>query len=121
MICPIMLGFSALAKAVLHAERRFLIPAIGPCLYNLGIIFGAVALSGLGIVGLAWGAVIGSLAHAVITVPGLRSVGLRYRPTIFNEHVGKAIQLMAPRLIGYGAIQISFIALNILASLLGAC
>ena len=119
MICPIMLGFSALAKAVLHAERRFLIPAIGPCLYNIGIIFGAVVLSGFGIVGLAWGAVIGAVAHAVITLPSLRSIGLRYRPTVFTEYVGKALQLMAPRLIGYGAIQISFIVLNLLASLLG--
>lgn len=119
MICPIMLGFSALAKAVLHAERQFLIPAIGPCLYNLGIIFGAFVLSGFGIMGLAWGAVIGAIAHALITVPGLRRIGLRYRPTIFTEHVGKALQLMGPRLIGYGAIQLSFIVLNMLASLLG--
>ena len=45
-----------LMMGVLYSRKQFLIPALGPVIYNSGIIFGGVALHRwLGIHGLVWG------------------------------------------------------------------
>ena len=48
-------------SAVLLSRRMFLLPAIGPLVYNGGIIFGGLLFSHrLGIAALAYGAVVGA-------------------------------------------------------------
>ena len=47
-----------LMMGVLYSRKQFLIPALGPVIYNSGIIFGGVVLRRwLGIEGLVWGAI----------------------------------------------------------------
>ncbi|MDQ3541648.1 MAG: murein biosynthesis integral membrane protein MurJ, partial [Chloroflexota bacterium] len=64
LLSPLLLGLGAAAKGMLEAEDAFTLSAIAPILYNLGIIFGAIALAPVfGIYGLAAGVIIGALAH----------------------------------------------------------
>lgn len=64
LLQPIILGFSSIASSVIQVLRRFVIYALAPVLYNVGIIIGAVFLyPSLGIAGLAWGVVLGALLH----------------------------------------------------------
>jgi putative peptidoglycan lipid II flippase len=60
-IGTVLFGLSGVLTAVLHTARRFAWPALGSVLADAGPILGALALAGpLGIVGLAWGVILGA-------------------------------------------------------------
>ena len=121
MLSPVLLGLSALAKAALQAERRFVPPALSPILYNVGIIIGALVLArAFGLQGLVWGTLIGAVLHLGVQAPGLASWG-RFRFTwgLANPDVRRVVVLMLPRLLGVAVLQVSLIYVNILASLQG--
>lgn len=70
LLQPFLLGISSLFGAVTQLSQRFVLYALSPLVYNLGIIFGIVALyPQLGILGLAIGVVLGALGHILIQVP----------------------------------------------------
>ena len=122
MISPLLLGLSAVAKGVLQSERQFLLPALGPVLYNLGTIFGAVFLTDeFGVMGLVWGTLAGALVHMAIQAPRLARVGIRYRVRSGpgDRAVRRVLRLMAPRLLGFAVVQSSFFFVNFLASYIG--
>ncbi len=75
LLSPVFLGFSNLLASITQISRRFLIYAISPVLYNVGIIIGITVLYPLwGISGLAWGVVIGACFHFAIQIPYLVSI-----------------------------------------------
>jgi putative peptidoglycan lipid II flippase len=96
---------------VLNAHQRFLLPALAPGMYNLGIIFGLIFLTPImGVYGAAWGTVIGALAHFLVQLPGVISIRMPYRPLLDLRHPGVAevARLMGPRVIGLAIVQINF-------------
>jgi len=69
LLQPIVLGFSSIASSVIQVLRRFVIYAVAPILYNVGIIIGALFLyPSLGVAGLAWGVVLGAFLHLMTQV-----------------------------------------------------
>lgn len=92
---------------VLESSRRFLIPAVAPVVYNLGIIFGTVLLSSkIGLFGPAIGVVVGAIAHFGVQMPLALKLGYRFgfkfRP---NKMVKKIIKLAAPRMFELSVLQ----------------
>lgn len=80
---PLLLGISSLFGVITQLENRFVLYAISPLIYNLGIIFGLVLLYPFfGISGLAWGVVIGALGHVFIQLPSILKSTLRPRFTL---------------------------------------
>ncbi len=72
LLSPILLGISSIITAYLQVHKRFFVTTLAPLIYNLGMILGTLLLSkyvGLGVKGLAWSAVIGSVLHLLIQVP----------------------------------------------------
>ena len=70
LIQPFLLGLSSLCGVVTQMNHRFVLFAISPLLYNLGIIVGIAFLYPLfGLVGLVCGVVLGALGHLLIQVP----------------------------------------------------
>jgi putative peptidoglycan lipid II flippase len=70
LLQPFLLGVSSLFGVVTQLSHRFVIYAISPLIYNLGIIFGIVALYPLyGMTGLVVGVVIGALGHMLVQLP----------------------------------------------------
>jgi len=114
-------GVSGLVMGVLNAHQRFLLPALAPAAYQLGWIFGALVLAPhMGVDGLAWGVVLGSLLHLVIQLPWLLRLPLRrYRLTLGLDEsaVREVARLMAPRLLGVAVVQLNFLLNTFLASL----
>jgi len=111
LISPVIFGISGLLMGILNAHQRFLLPALAPALYNLGIIFGAVALApSLGIFGAAWGAVIGSALHLLVQLPGLIALRPAYAPLLDARHPGvrEVLRLMGPRVLGLAIVQVNF-------------
>ncbi len=90
----------------LYARQRFAAPGLGPNIYNLGIIFGAVVLSSLftpGVIGMSWGALIGAIiGNLAVPLIAMRAVGARYKPSLDLSHPGvkKVFRLMLPVVLG---------------------
>jgi putative peptidoglycan lipid II flippase len=102
LISTIIFAASSILTGTLHAHQHFLLPALAPTMYSLGIIFGALALEpSLGIFGLAWGAVIGATLHLLIQVPGLirHQIHPRWMLGWNNPALQRVAILMAPRVI----------------------
>lgn len=121
LISPVIFGVSGLLMGILNAHQHFLLPAIAPTFYWLGMIVGLVAwVPNQGIHGLAWGAVLGAALHFGIQLPGLRGMHPHYRLDwgLNNPAVREVIRLMGPRLIGVAAVQVNFAVNVALASYL---
>jgi len=123
LLSPILLGLGAVATSVLNAQGRFAASALAPVVYNIGIIGGAVFLApALGVDGLAIGVVAGSLGHLAIQLRPLVRCGFRYTPEVDTRdpQARQALLLMAPRALGLGVNQVTFVIVTSLASALGA-
>jgi putative peptidoglycan lipid II flippase len=122
VLSPIFLALGALATSVLNARGRFAASAIAPIVYNLAIIGAALLLApSMGVVGIAVGVVLGSLGHLLVQFRPLRTIGFRYEPRIdaADPAARRALGLMAPRAVGMGASQITFVVVTALATTVG--
>jgi putative peptidoglycan lipid II flippase len=115
-----------LMMGTLTARGIFIGQALGPVIYNLGIIFGGIFLTKyLGVAGLCWGAiagaVIGNLAFQWVLVR--RSGGYIVTQNLWqhwrHEGVIKVWKLMLPVILGLSLPQVSTIIGKIFASGLG--
>ncbi len=120
LVTPVVFGVSGLLMALLHVHRRFLLPALAPTMYWLGMIFGVVALAPQwGIFGLAWGAVLGAFGHAGVQLPDLWKLpGRAFRPGLGWEmpELRQVLRLMGPRWLGVAIVQLNFWINVVLAS-----
>lgn len=120
---PVLFGISAILGSALNARQHFLLPGLAPIVYNLSITGGALFLSRIvGIEGLAWGVTVGSLAHLLVQVPGLRRQGMVYRLdfSLSNPGVREVGRLMGPRVLGLASVQLNFLVTTVLATQLAS-
>jgi len=118
-LSPVLFGISSILSGVLHYFNRFLVYSLAPILYNLGIIVGIVFFfPAFGIVGLAYGVILGALLHVLIQIPAARSAGWHYRLLLSftSPGVKKIFRLMIPRTIGAAAFHINLIVITAIAS-----
>jgi putative peptidoglycan lipid II flippase len=116
---PLLLGVSNLFAAYVQIRGRFLLYAVAPILYNIGIIIGITVLYPLlGTMGLAWGVVLGAMLHVGIQVPFVAAEGVLPRFRMPDWHaVGKVIRISIPRTVTLSAQQIVMLFLVSFASL----
>lgn len=106
-VLPLIIG--NFATGILQSYRNFLIPALAPVLYNIGIIIGIVFLSPMfGLYGPVFGVVIGAVLFTVIQIPVVFSFGYKHSFNIDykNPGVREVGKLMLPRTIGLAISQI---------------
>jgi putative peptidoglycan lipid II flippase len=78
LLQPLLLGISSLFGVITQMEHRFILYAVSPLLYNLGIIVGVLLFyPRLGIAGLAYGVVLGALGHLLVQIPIVRMSPIR--------------------------------------------
>jgi putative peptidoglycan lipid II flippase len=91
LVQPILLGLSGVLGSVTQVHRRFLLFALSPVLYNLGIIGGTVLLyPSFGLVGIGAGVVLGAVAYLAVHIPVVIAAGVVPRPRL------PTVSLMAP-------------------------
>jgi putative peptidoglycan lipid II flippase len=101
MPAVLLMGISGLATAVLHAQRRFLLPAFVTVALNLGMVLGVVLFhERLGIASLAVGALIGAAGQVLLQLPGLRGARLRGGIATAHPAVRRILRLYGPVAIG---------------------
>jgi putative peptidoglycan lipid II flippase len=73
----------------LQSYRRFIIPALSPLLYNVGILIGAFAFSQyFGIYAAGLGVVLGAALHMLVQLPTVYKLGFRFKPMLSISHPG---------------------------------
>ena len=121
LFSPILLGLSGIFAGVLQSFKRFFIYSLAPILYNLGIIVGALLLVPfLGVYGLAWGVVFGSLLHFLIQIFGSWVLGYQYQWLIDLKDRGlrQLVKMMVPRTLGLMINQLNFLLITVIGSTL---
>jgi len=133
LIATMIFSISGLVIAGLQANQHFLLPAMAPSMYDLGMLFGVLILApetgyqigpitlpafGLGVYGLVYGSIIGAVMFLLIQVPGLVIYKFHWTPAINLQHPGvrKVLALMGPRVLTVFFIQLVFIATDSIAS-----
>ena len=122
LLSTLIFSVSGIFQGILHSFNHFLLPALAPILFDLGILFGVIFLVGpLGVYGIAWGAVLGAALHFSIQVPGLIHFRMRWWPEwgLRDPRLRQVIVLMIPRLLGLGVVSFNFLVANNIASRLG--
>ncbi|MCC7229906.1 MAG: hypothetical protein IT203_05895, partial [Fimbriimonadaceae bacterium] len=108
IVLPAQFAFfiGGLMFGTLYAHQRFAVPGLGPNIYNIGIIFGAVVISAFvtpGVVGMSWGALVGAfVGNLLIPYLAMRQIGVRYKFSLDIKHSGvrKVFKLMLPVVLG---------------------
>ena len=133
LIGTLIFSMAGLLIAGLQANQHFLLPALGPILYNVGQIYGAVVLApersysfgsltlpayGLGVNGLVYGVLLGSAMYFMILIPGLIKYQFKWSPRINlrDTYVHKILVMLGPRVGGMLLYQLTFIARDNIAS-----
>ena len=100
---------SYVLTGVLESLRIFLVPALAPVFYNLGIIAGTVAFSNsLGLMAPAVGVLIGAAFHFLIQLPASIKLGFRFGSQVKpNADVKKIGRLALPRVVDLSFQQIA--------------
>ena len=122
LLTTLIFSVSGLCMGILQSHNHFLLPALAPVLYDVGILFGVIFLiPTIGIYGIAWGAVLGALLHLGIQVPGLLHYRARWWPLIdpTDPRLREILRLMLPRIAGLGVFSLNFLVMNNIASRLG--
>jgi putative peptidoglycan lipid II flippase len=120
-VVPLLVG--NVCTGILQSHNMFLIPALAPVLYNIGIIIGVVLLAPtMGLMAPVIGVGIGAVLFVLIQIPALIHIGYRHSSE-FNprrEGIREVGRLMGPRTFGLAVTQIDTTVDLMLASLLGA-
>jgi len=131
-LSPIFLGMSGVFSGILQYFNRFFVYSLAPIIYNLGIIFGILFfVPKFGLIGLAWGVVLGAFLHFLIQLPSTIYSGFSVRNALLairgrhwfsSIHPGikRIIKLMIPRTIGLAGSQINFWVITAIASTLAS-
>lgn len=118
----LIFSVSGLVMGILQSHNHFLLPALAPIMFDVGILIGVIfLLPALGVRGIALGAVLGAGLHLGIQVPGLIHYRARWRPQFGwrNPVLWRVFRLMLPRVAGLGVFSLNFIVMNNIASRLG--
>lgn len=121
LIQPILLGISGIIGSVTQIKRRFMLYALSPVLYNLGIIVGAVFFyESFGLVGIALGVILGSVLHVLVHIPVLLEVKAFPHLTVPSPAVILPIvRDSIPRSLALAFGALTMLSLTALASFVG--
>lgn len=121
-------SIAAVLMGMLNAQRRFLVPALGPAMFNVvSMLGGGVAWlfardTDAAILVWAGGTLVGGLAHIAMQAVALWRAGFRIRIAlrglVHHPGVRRIAKLMAPAVLGVAAVQLNvFVNTNFAGSL----
>ena len=135
LIATLVFSMAGLLVAGLQANQHFLLPAIAPIMYNVGQIFGALILApeegitiigftlpayGMGVYGIVYGVLLGSLLYLITLIPALFKFQFKWVPGFGrqNPYVKRILTMLVPRVGSMLCYQLTFIARDNIASYL---
>ncbi len=122
LFAQLFFAASNFLTGILQSYQRFIVPAIAPVLYNIGIMLGVIFFhQQLGIYSAGLGVVIGACMHMLVQLPLTNKLGFKFRLR-FNfkqSAVKQIILLMPPRLLTVGMTELQNLALTFFATTIG--
>lgn len=121
LVSPILFTASSVFYGILNVYRRFLVVALAPILYNLGIICGIIFLAPrFGIYGVAAGVLVGAVIQGLIQLLVSLETGYRFRPRFDLKVPGVKLffKLFFPRIWGISTYEVALIIGTIIGSTL---
>jgi putative peptidoglycan lipid II flippase len=121
LIQPILLGVSGIISSVTQIHRRFILFAMSPVLYNIGIIIGTVFLYPIfGLPGIGIGVILGAIAHVSIHLPIVAKAGVFPKLVIPSpKQMWLVVKDSVPRSMALGMSSATTLALIAIASRTG--
>lgn len=123
LLAQFFFAISNFMTGILQSFQRFIIPALSPIFYNLGIIIGVIFFSSqLGIYSAGLGVVIGAFLHMAIQIPLVYKFGFTYSFSLNFKYPGikQFFKIMPPRVFAIGASEIRKLALGFFTTSLGS-
>jgi putative peptidoglycan lipid II flippase len=100
-------GLAGASTGLLYANKRFVYPAFGASVFNLGIIVGALLLGDrLGIESLSLGVLLGSIFQLAIQLPGLRQLQFSFHLDLGHPGLRRMGSLYLPVALGLIVSQV---------------
>ncbi len=118
LLQPFFLGISNLFAAYVQIRGRFIIYAIAPILYNIGIIIGVIFFAPIfGVKGLAMGVVLGAVLHLGVQTPFIILNRMTPKFVIPNwKKVFEVVLVSMPRTVTLSSQQIVMLVMISLVS-----
>jgi putative peptidoglycan lipid II flippase len=123
LLQPFLLGLSSLCGVVTQMNHRFILYALSPLLYNVGIIFGIIVFyPAIGLLGLAFGVVLGAIGHVLVQVPFIMRSPYAFTlvPKIDWQLMRQIFVVSVPRALTLSSNQIVLLVLIGMASVMAA-
>lgn len=121
LLQPLLLSLSSFLGSFAQANKRFLAYATSPVVYNVGIIVGVAVLYPIyGLIGLAYGVVLGAALHAAILVPVVARDYVPRFSKIYGREIVRLIGHSIPRTFAMLSTQVLLIAMTFFAGMLAA-
>lgn len=122
LFAQLFFAVSNFLTGILQSYRHFIVPALAPVLYNIGIILGVFLFKDwFGIYAAGVGVILGAFLHMAVQLPLTWKLGFRYQPIIHFRlpAVKKLFKLMPPRLMTIGVTELQDFVLAFLATTIG--
>ncbi len=122
LLAQLFFAVSNFMTGILQSYQRFIVPAIAPILYNIGIVLGVFLFGDvLGIYAAGVGVLMGAFTHMMIQLPFASRLGYRYQFTIMHKHPGvkEIFQMIPPRVMTVGVSEIQNLVLGFFATSIG--
>ena len=122
-----LIAMASVGMAILNTLNHFFIPALAPALFNVSVILAGIFLAPqfeqwgiLPVHAMGVGAILGGVLQFGIQLPLMRRHGYRshFRVDFAHEGVRKIARLLAPAIVGVGAVQINVLVNTQIASFL---
>lgn len=120
LLQPILLGLSNILAAVTQSRHRYLLYALAPIVYNLGIVAGILVLyPRMGLIGLGWGVCLGAALHFGIQLPSAMKDGfLSFKNRLEIGTIFETFRISIPRALALSMSQVAFLGLLMIAGTL---
>ncbi len=121
LLSPLIFTFSSVFIGLQDSFKTFFFRSLMPIFYNAGIIFSIVFFAqDFGVMGIAWGVILGAILSLLIQLPALKLIGYQHA-WIFNlkkSDIQEVFKLMGPRILTLGMSQMAQVGYNFIASYL---
>jgi putative peptidoglycan lipid II flippase len=116
---PFLFAISSVLTSMQQAVGRFFFYALAPSLYNVGIIIGIIYIApSVGIIGVAYGVLVGSVLQLITSIIGLVGMGYNYESQIRwqSPSFKKVLSLLPSRSLDQGVDYVNIMVETNIAS-----
>ncbi len=122
LVSQLFFAVSNFLTGILQSYQRFIIPALSPLLYNLGILLGVYLFAdSFGVYSAGVGVIIGAFIHMAVQIPLVLKLGFRYRLSFDLKIPGVTnfLKLSLPRTFALAISEIRKLSLGFFTTSLG--